>query len=124
MVFACAAELDGVYAVAVIPNLEKGVDRWRTQYLMIHGEFAPQRDFKILFKPLIAIVKNGRFNYCREKLSNRIGFIDVNDAQRCGHDQSIMDHIIYLDGITYGPPDMIKSYVSSMLKDDDDSEHH
>lgn len=73
-------EKNGKYLIALFPNFEKSVNRWRMNFQLVYG-YPPPKDikFNIFFKPLYFISgSDNMFDVIKDELNPefRIGFID------------------------------------------------
>ena len=116
-VYACTIE-EG-YAIVIMPNLLKGAERLKTNYMAIRGEFMPPCTFTFLFKPLLIAVKGGMFHQVKDILSSSIGFVDNEAVRHDKPDNPVdRDSIVYLHNITYGDPREVESYTKDLLREE------
>jgi hypothetical protein len=85
---------DGKYAIALIPNLEKSVERWRMAYHLRVGYPVPTNAHFNIFFRTINFVSGGKTSYHSVKdmigPETQVGFIDLKDVDR--NDPSKIDY--------------------------------
>lgn len=73
------------YAVALIPDIDKSIDRWKLSRLMHHGDMVTGNDFVVVYKVLGTCCIGGTtYKAVKDKLgeSVKVGFIDAKDVDR------------------------------------------
>lgn len=64
-------EAQGAYALALFPNLEKSVERYKLGHLMHHEEILENESYQLIFAPLRFVSRPGK--HCFGDLKHKIG---------------------------------------------------
>lgn len=78
--------MENSYAIALIPNMKKSIERWKiTNQLMVGYPVPKDTEFKIFFKPL-NFISSGEtsFHKVKDEIGDKlqVGFIDLKNVNR------------------------------------------
>jgi len=82
------------YAVLLIPDIQKSIDRWKLARMIYHEEIITDTEFQVLYKTLGAqCPKPEAYNTIKDKIGDalHVGFIDPkNDMERAKEDHGVV----------------------------------
>ena len=80
------------YVLALMPNINESVKRYKLARLMMYEEIIQDNDFQVLFGVLGTICKNGTYKAIKDKLLKKtyIGFVGPNDLDEDQNSISIV----------------------------------
>jgi hypothetical protein len=116
--------LENVYAIALAPDLERSIKRWRLAYQLRVGYPPPKDiDFNILFKPLHFVSKRGNTTFAKIKdqigETLQVGFIDSKDVNRKDPSQIKEEDIRTLGPFTVNHGTDFSDYMKNLLENAD-----
>jgi len=85
------------YAIALIPNIDESIRRWKLARLIYHEDAVDDNDFQVIFSPLSVICPKGdTYNKIKGFVKNptQIGFVDTKDAENLEDIDSDMIHMV------------------------------
>jgi len=111
-------ECDGKYAMCLMPNVEKSVERHKRNYPIITGEEIPENiRYQILFKPIAFRSQdaNATFYKIKDKIAKKVRVGFIQDMEQ--------DEPYWLsDGAKFTFEYEDNEYIRSLLKEDGDEE--